>query len=319
MPRTYLCNICPGELEKQNEFFVCKDCGNRAARQDGELVVYNDTVDKYNYFEEKVANVLEQKYANYQREDFLLALKLKYLWEMDDQNKYVGVAHKFWWEDHIGKIQNKRVLEIGCGANYLIPAWLEAENQLLAYDICKSSVQLAQKICKKAGVSLDNGTFVCADATTARFSDKFDIINVSNVLHHVVNRIEAFKRMHENLADNGKLLLVEPNYYYPPRWIVETDVFDPLNPVKKYFVENKLIEEDEKAIIFSVFKKELREAGFRIVVSKKDLNYAGYFSVYWLKSGSFGAKAIHYLDRGILQWILPDLLAPFEYIIAEKI
>ena len=82
---------------------------------------------------------------------------------------------------------------------------------------------------------------------------------------------------------------------------------------------NQIIEEGEKGIIFSVYKKELREAGFRVVANKKDLNYIGYFSVYWMKSGSPLAKAIHYLDRGIMQWVLPRLLAPFEYIIAEKI
>ncbi len=238
---------------------------------------------------------------------------------MDDQNKAVGVARKFWWEDHIGKVENKQVLEIGCGVNYLTPYWLESGNQLIAFDMCKGSVELARKLCEKAGVPVENATFGCADATTARFSRKFDIINVNNVLHHVEDRVAAFQRMGESLAENGKLLLVEPNFYYPPRWIVETDAFDPFNPAKNYFMKNQIIEEGEKGIIFSIFKDELKQAGFKIVANDKDPNYLGYFSVYWMKSGSPLARVIHYLDRGILRWIMPRLLAPFEYIIAEKI
>ncbi len=319
MDTPFACNSCSGELEKREDSLVCKSCGKHAAILEGDLAIFDDAVDKFDFFEEKVASELEKKYADYGRDDFLKALELRDFWEMDDQNKHVGVARKFWWEDHIGKVENKHVLEIGCGVNYFPPYWLESGNQLVAFDMCKSSVLLARKLCEKSGVAVENATFGCADATTIQFSRKFDVINVNNVLHHVEDRVAAFQRMGESLAENGKLLLVEPNFYYPPRWIVETDAFDPFNPAKNYFMKNQLLEKDEKGIVFSTFKNELKQAGFRIIANDKDLNYAGYFSIYWMKSGSPLAKAIHYLDRGILRWIMPRVLAPFEYIIAEKI
>ena len=83
-------------------------------------------------------------------------------------------------------------------------------------------------------------------------------------------------------------------------------------------MKHNIIEEDEKSIVFSTFKPELWEAGFKIYINEKDPNDAGYFSVYWLKSDSMFSKAIHYLDRIILQWILPRLFSPVEYIIAVK-
>lgn len=315
----FLCNICSGELEQKSQHLFCANCGKNVATQEGEITVFSDAVDKFNFFEKQIADVLEKKYDDYNREDFLDALKLRDFWEMDDRNKCVGVTRKFWWEEHIGKVENKSVLEIGCGANYLLPYWLETKNQLLAFDICEESVRLALKICKKSGVPVNNAIFACADATTVQYSKKFDIINVNNVLHHVDDRVTAFQRMRACLAENGKLLLVEPNYFYPPRWILETNMFDPFNPLKNYFMKNQIIEQDEKAINFSIFKKELQAAGFKIVVNQKDINYAGYFSIYWMKGGSPLARIIHYLDIGILQWILPRLFSPFEFIIAEKI
>ena len=44
--------------------------------------------------------------------------------------------------------------------------------------------------------------------------------------HHVDDKLAALSRLHRCLNDDGKLMIVEPNYYYPPRWIIETDVFE---------------------------------------------------------------------------------------------
>lgn len=195
---------------------------------------------------------------------------------------------------------------------------METKNKLLAFDICKDSVLLIRDICKTLGVPFNKSTFACADVEKVQFSEKFDIISVNNALHHVEDRMAAFQTFGKSLAIGGKLLLVEPNYYYPPRWVIETDIFDPFNPAKRFFLKNGLMEEGEKAVRFSVYKKELKEAGFRIIANEMDPNYLGYFLVYWMKRDSCIAKAIHLIDRLILQWIIPNFFTPFEYIIAEK-
>ena len=173
--------------------------------------------------------------------------------------------------------------------------------------------------CEKFGVPINKGTFLCADAATIQFSGEFDIISINNVLHHVEDRVTVIKESNKWLSSEGKLLLVEPNYYYPPRWFMQTNFFDSFNPFKCYALKNHLMEENEKGITFSDFKRELADAGFRIIAKEKDPNYAGYFFLYWMKRCSALSHAIHFLDRWILQWILPRIFTPFEYIIAEKV
>ena len=67
------------------------------------------------------------------------------------------------------------------------------------------------------------------------FNKKYDLINISNVLHHIDDKETVLQNLRNCLKLNGKLLIVEPNYYYPLRWIIETDVLDPFNFIKKCF------------------------------------------------------------------------------------
>ena len=124
----YLCTGCSGELEEIESCLICKNYEEQVATLEGELTVFNDAVDKVHFFEKQVTQNLERRYADYSRSQFLEDQKLKDLWEMDERNKATGVTRKLWWEDHIGKVENKRVLEVGCGVNYLVPYWLESGN-----------------------------------------------------------------------------------------------------------------------------------------------------------------------------------------------
>lgn len=312
-------SCCCSELEQIESDLTCRDCGKNIAKLVDGIIVFNDAIDKFNFFEKIVVEKLNKKYSDYNREHFLRDLNIKNLWEMDDQSKCVGITRKFWWEDHIEKIENKRILEVGCGVTYLSPMWLETQNELTAFDACIESVTQVRDNCEKFGVPINKGTFICADAATIQFSGKFDIISINNALHHIEDRVTVIKELNKCLNSEGKLLLVEPNYYYPPRWFMETDFFDPFNPFKNYALKNHLMEKNEKGITFPDFKRELAEAGFRIIANEKDPNYAGYFLLYWMTRCSALSHAIHFLDRWILQWILPRIFTPFEYIIAEKI
>ncbi len=67
---------------------------------------------------------------------------------------------------------------------------------------------------------------------TVELENAFDGVNISNMLHHVEDKKAAPQRFRKALKDDGKLVIVEPNYYYPPRWIIETDFLDSINLVK---------------------------------------------------------------------------------------
>ena len=318
MTPLFLCEECSGELQDSDGNLKCESCEKSFGVVNDGVPVFENAVNHEDFFDKMVVERLVALYEGYDQEAFKDALKRTALWEMDAVNKKVGIARKFWWETHIGKVENKSVLEVGCGVNYFLPYWLESNNDVVAFDTCRENVVLSRRILKMIGIPETRIDFAVADAQTTRFNRTFDIININNVLHHIDDKREVFARMRECLADDGKLLLVEPNYYYPPRWVIETDALDPINFIKNYFVRNELIEKGEKAIIFSKFKSDLEAAGFHIEANDKDINYLGYFSIYWMGTDNPLAWLFSTLDRYLLSPLLPRVLAPFEYIVARK-
>lgn len=111
---------------------------------------------------------------------------------------------------------------------------------------------------------------------------------------------------------------MEPNYCYPPRWMIETDFLDPLNFVKDYFVRNDLIEKGEKAIVFPRLRQQLRDAGFKIEKSFEYPNSLGYFTQYWIKENTALARTIFGLGKQVFSKILSATVVPFQYTIAPK-
>ena len=120
------------------------------------------------------------------------------------------------------------------------------------------------------------------------------------------------------LKKNGKILIVEPNYYYPFRWIVETDIFGKFNFVKKYFEKNYLIEENEKAIKFKELKQLIKDMNFKTEVNIKDPNYLGYATIYFLDKFPRLVNLIYYTDKFFFSKIMPKVIAPFEYLIISE-
>ncbi len=285
--------------------------------EDG-VIVFDDAVDKENFFEKQAIARLSEKYRGFDRDAFLESLKKTELSEMDEANKAVGITKKFWWEPYIGKIENKPILEVGCGINYIVPYWLECGNDVIAIDACKESILLLRRVIEQAGLGRERIRLAVADARTIKLAETFDVVNINNVLHHIGDSRQVLSRLRPHLCDGGSLLIVEPNYYYPPRWIIETDVFNPFNFIKDYFVRNDLIEKGEKGVVFSDLRCALLDTGYEIIANPKDVNYLGYFSIYWMRQNSPLARMISNLDNLLFRWILPRIIAPFEYIVAVK-
>lgn len=317
----FLCPHCRDELSlNAGGRLVCATCGDSGARQmDEGLIFFDRCQDTHNFFEKQALEQLDRFYQDYDDQRFEDCLGRQELWEMDEANRHVGITKKFWWERYLGKIENKRVLDVGSGVNYIVPYLLRSDNEVVAFDVCAESVRYQRKMLGRLSVPIDRLTSAVADVEQIELSQAFDVVNVNNVLHHVDDKLAALSRLHRCLNDDGKLMIVEPNYYYPPRWIIETDVFDPFNAVKNFFVRNYLIEQGEKAVIFSELTSLLAETGFRVDHRMKDENYLSYFTVYWMRERSLLARTFGWCDRVILGNVLPRILAPFEYIVASKV
>ena len=314
----YLCPSCRSPLELSGDRLACSPCGSGHASLIDGMIEFDGCTDKESFFERQAIEQLDRFYADYDAEKFQEVLKRVHLWQMDWANKRVGIARKFWWEPHIGPIRDKAVLEIGCGVNYIVPSFLLNGNRVFAFDICKGSVDFLRKILGRIGAPTERLELAVADATRLELGEKFDIVNINNVLHHIDDKPAVFERVHRHLKDDGKLIIVEPNYYYPPRWMIETDSLDPFNIVKNYFVRNNMIEKGEKAIIFPRMRRQILDAGFKIDATFKDPNFLGYFTQYWIREDTGLARAIFKLDEMLFRHILPAAVAPFQYIIASK-
>ncbi|MBF0102473.1 MAG: class I SAM-dependent methyltransferase [Desulfobacterales bacterium] len=312
------CPMCMSPLKPVQKRLTCEICNKEYADIETECICFDNCIDEKGFFTKQGIEWIPEQYNNYTRQVFLESLAKREYWEMDEKNKLVGITRKLWWENYIGKVEHKRILEIGCGVNYITPYWLECKNDVVAIDNCRESINFLSKVIQLSGVPMDKLVLAVADVTAVRFLKKFDIIQMNNVLHHIKEYPILLNQLRNYLADDGRILIVEPNYYYPPRWIVETELFDPVNPIRNYFIRNELFEEDEKGIRFSILKKQLKNAGCEIVINMKDNNWLGYGNILWVKSGTALAKAIYILDHYLFSKVIPAILAPFEYIIARK-
>lgn len=314
----YCCPTCRKPLVVEDSMISCASCGSRYGVMDGGLMVFDGCLDKHNFFEKQAIERLNRYYEGYDEAAFRADLEKSELWQMDERNKRVGITRKKWWETHVGRITGKSILEIGCGVNYIVPYFASSGNDVVAFDICRESVEYSRNLLAKVVPEAGGVSYAVADATKVEFNESFDFVDISNVLHHIEDKPAVFERAYRALKPGGRMLIVEPNYYYPPRWAIETDLLDPYNILKNYFVANDLIEKGEKAIIFSDLMRQIADAGFQIVLREKDNNYLGYFSVYWFGERTLGARIAYALDKYVFSRILPRLIAPFEFVIARK-
>lgn len=314
----FSCSECKKKLLELNGNLFCHECAeNRAAIEDN-IIIFIEGERGYELFDKITHSKLIDLYKDYSYDKFRDCLGKINLFEMDLPNKKVGIAKKLWWEKYLGKIEGKDVLEVGCGVNYIVPYWLELGNEVTAIDLCKESVLFLNNILDKVGSDKSRLNLIVADAGKIIINKKYDIININNVLHHIKDKEAVLSSLKTCLKDEGKLLIVEPNYYYPFRWIIETDVFGRLNFLRRYFINNACIEEDEKGIVFKDLKKILKEIGYSKNVNFKDENYIGYSLTHFIDKNKLVPKILHYIDRYILSSLLPSFLAPFEYLILTK-
>jgi SAM-dependent methyltransferase len=305
-------------LVKEENQLICNTCKSIPAIVKNNIIVYKGSNQKTDIFDKKAVNYLGQMYSTYTRNTFIDDLNKFNLNNIDFLNKKVGITTKFWWEKYIGKIKDKNVLEFGCGVNYLVPYWLLTKNNVVAFDVCKEAVFLLKDIVKRLNLPDKSLQLYVGDASLINFDKKFDIININNVLHHINDIRGILSKLKKMLNKNGKILIVEPNYYYPFRWFIETDIFGKFNFVKKYFEKNYLIEKNEKAIKFKELKQLIKDMNFSTGVNVGDPNYLGYATIYFLDKFPRLVNLIYYTDKYLFSKIIPKVIAPFQYFIISQ-
>lgn len=87
------------------------------------------------------------------------------------------------------------VLDIGCGNGFLSYDVAGKARSVTAVDLSPANIELAKKSFNK-----ENIEYICGDACQIDFTDKFDVIILSNVLEHIEDRHNFLSKI-RNLAD----------------------------------------------------------------------------------------------------------------------
>ena len=104
--------------------------------------------------------------------------------------------------DVAGICEGKRVLDVACGTGVLVPDYINRKvSQCVGVDISQKMIDIAVKKFSEN----ENINFVCADAESFRFSEKFDCVVIYNSFPHFVNDQALFKNLSECLNENGRI------------------------------------------------------------------------------------------------------------------
>jgi 2-polyprenyl-3-methyl-5-hydroxy-6-metoxy-1,4-benzoquinol methylase len=111
----------------------------------------------------------------------------------------------------IGPLENKRVLDLGCGDGTNAVQLAKLGARVVAIDISPGSIAVGRKRAQLDGVS-DRITFICSPIETASLGqDRFDMITGFAFLHHVIPELEAvIARLVDCLGPTGRIVFVEP-------------------------------------------------------------------------------------------------------------
>lgn len=144
-----------------------------------------------------IKGIIYNKYSQEKWLDFFVYLnnlsyqKIASLAIMD--NKGIHPKHRImnYHDFFINNIKTRdNVLDIGCGNGFLAFDVADRARKVLGIDIEKKNIDIAKKNYEKKNLD-----FIIGDATEVDFSEKVDVIILSNVLEHIENRIDFLKKI----------------------------------------------------------------------------------------------------------------------------
>ncbi len=114
---------------------------------------------------------------------------------------------------HMGNIQGKLLLDLGCGAGENSVYFARKGARCVAADYSPGMVDVALKLAAANGVKIEGCT---ANAMALDFPDNtFDLVYASNLLHHIPDPKLALKEMHRVLKPGGKACFWDPLKHNP--------------------------------------------------------------------------------------------------------
>jgi SAM-dependent methyltransferase len=124
-----------------------------------------------------------------------------------------AVDNKFILKE-MGDLENKAILELGCGFGEASVYFALKKAKVIAVDISSASLGILKALAEKCGVSQRIRTELHrAENLSFLDNDSVDIV-YSNSLHHTVYR-ETIKEVYRVLKEGGRAFFIEPLDYNP--------------------------------------------------------------------------------------------------------
>ena len=119
-------------------------------------------------------------------------------------------AYYRWIISLMGDVKGKKLLDVGCGAGYLLEQALEKEINATGIDISETAI-------KKAKTRAPKAKLIQGIGEKLQFpSHSFDIVTCLGSLEHFLNPEKALKEMYRVLKRDGLVCIVLPN-----RWAID--------------------------------------------------------------------------------------------------
>jgi len=120
-------------------------------------------------------------------------------------------------------IKNPSILEIGCGTGLLTRKLVRLSSQILGIDYSPKAIEIAQQI--NAKIPFEVVDFTNDEDIKLKIKTKYQIIVASEVLEHIADKSEFFRKAHRVLTDDGFLIITTPNKEVLNKYNIQGDQF----------------------------------------------------------------------------------------------
>lgn len=184
-------------------------------------------------------------------------------------------SRKFWWEEFVGKLKDKKILDIGCENTNYVTYWQLTGNDAVGTDFSLETIKNNNLLHKKLG--LKQNFYVASSEEIKAKDNTLDIVHMRWVIHHIPPELQdsSIQEIKRVLKKGGKLMVFETNYAYPFRWIVQTPILRKINFLRKYAINKGWLDPEEKALTNKEYINLLKRNGFKI--KKVDYDFTFFY------------------------------------------